>query len=59
MKNIYNYTLTDLEEYFKQIGDKAFRAKQVFDWLYKKRINNFSEMKKIKTDILKKKEKNF
>ena len=31
MRNIYNYTLTDLEEYFVNIGDKKFKGGQVFD----------------------------
>ena len=26
---------------------KKFRAKQIFDWLYKKRVTDFSEMKNI------------
>ena len=34
MKNIYGVTLNKLSEYFIKEGQKPFKAKQVFDWLY-------------------------
>ena len=40
MKNIYNYTIKELEDYFVSKGEKKFKAIQVFEWLYKKRVNN-------------------
>lgn len=59
MNNIYNYTIEMLEEYFLSIEDKKFRATQVFDWLYKKRIQNFEDMTNIKKEILSQLEKDF
>ena len=47
MRNIFDYTLEELEDYFISIGDKKFRAVQVFDFLYKKRIFNPLEMNNI------------
>ena len=44
MRNIYDYTLEELEDYYISIGDKKFRAGQVFNFLYKKRINNPFDM---------------
>ena len=44
MRNIYDYTLKELEDYFISIGDKKFRASQVFDFLYKKRVSNPNDM---------------
>ena len=38
MENIYNKTIEQLEEYFLSIGEKKFKAIQVFEWLYQKRI---------------------
>lgn len=38
MRNIFDFTLKELEDYFVSIGDKKFRATQVYDFLYKKRI---------------------
>ena len=45
--SIYSIRLDQLEEYMISIGEKKFRAKQIFDWLYKKRVTDFSEMKNI------------
>ena len=48
MRNIYDLTLQELEEYFIQIGEKPFRATQVYEGLYKKRLNSFDEMTNIR-----------
>ena len=45
--SIYSIRLDQLEEYMISIGEKKFRAKQIYDWLYKKRVTDFSEMKNI------------
>ncbi len=47
MKNIYGLTMEDLEQYFISKDGKKFKATQVFEWLYKKRIKAFSEMRNI------------
>ena len=52
MKNIYNFTIEDLEDYFLSIGEKIFKATQMFSWLYEKRINSFEEITDIKKDII-------
>lgn len=52
MKNIYGYTLDALENYFESIGEKKFKAVQVFEWLYKKRVKSFDEMSNVKKDTL-------
>ena len=52
MDNIYNLTLTDLEDYFVNIGEKKFKGQQVFDWLYRKRVKLFDEMTNLKKDII-------
>ena len=54
MKNIYNYTLEDLENYFLNINEKKFKAKQVDDWLYVKRVSTFDEMTNIKKELISK-----
>ena len=51
MNNIYNYKLIDLEHYFENIGEKKFKARQVFDWLYIKNINDFKSMSNIKKEL--------
>jgi 23S rRNA (adenine2503-C2)-methyltransferase len=44
MENIYNYSLEKLGNYFVEKGEKAFRATQIFEWLYRKRVTTFEEM---------------
>ena len=52
MTSIYNLTKEDLENYFLSINSKKFHADQLFDWLYVKRIKNFSEVTNIRRNIL-------
>ena len=52
MNNIFGITLSDLEEYFLNIGEKKYRAVQVYDWLYKKHVYNFNEFSNIKQSII-------
>ncbi len=59
MKNIYGLTLSDMEEYFVSIGSKKFHAKQLFDWLYIKRISEFSEASNLSKDLLNKVSEDF
>lgn len=54
MKNIYDYSLSDLETYFLSINEKKFKATQIFDWLYKKRVNSFKDMTNLKTSLIQK-----
>ena len=41
MKNIYNLTMVEMENYFLEIGSKKFHGKQLFSWLYEKRIDDY------------------
>lgn len=41
---LYSFTLSMLKEWMEKNGEKAFRAGQVFDWLYVKRVDSFDEM---------------
>ena len=51
MRNIYDFSLAELEEYFVSIGEKKFRATQVYDFLYKKRVDDVLQMSNIIKDI--------
>ena len=57
--SIYSLSLVDLENYFENINEKKYKAKQLFDWLYKKRVNSFDEMTNIKKNILNQLKKDF
>ncbi len=45
--NLYNFSREQLTAWLNENGHSAFRAKQIFTWLYHHRINAFSEMKNI------------
>lgn len=59
MQTIYDLNFKMLEEILAKYGQKSYRAKQIFTWLYKKRCESFDEMtdlpasliEKIKTDF--------
>ena len=52
MKNIYGFTLEELENYFVEIGSKKFHGKQLFSWLYEKRIESLDLVTDIKKEVL-------
>lgn len=46
-KDIRKLTLEEIQDFFVSIGDKAFRAKQVYEWLWKKSAKDFDQMTNI------------
>lgn len=42
--NLKGKTLKELEDFFESIGEESYRAKQIFNWLYQKRVDSFSKM---------------
>ncbi len=50
-RNLFNLTRPELEEYFLSIGEKKFKALQVYEWLYQKRVWNIAEFSNIKKEI--------
>lgn len=51
MKNIYGVKREDLEKYFIDNNEKKFKALQVYEWLYDKRVSSFFEMSNIKKEL--------
>ncbi|MBC61518.1 MAG: 23S rRNA (adenine(2503)-C(2))-methyltransferase RlmN [Zetaproteobacteria bacterium] len=47
IRSIFSYSKTELEDYLLSKGHKKFRAQQLFDWLYKKRVADISLMKNL------------
>ena len=54
MSSIYSITKKDLENYFINLGEKKFKATQVYEWIYRKRVTKFNEMTNIKKELLNK-----
>ncbi|NAW50690.1 23S rRNA (adenine(2503)-C(2))-methyltransferase RlmN [Elizabethkingia argentiflava] len=44
MKDIRTLSLEQLQEYFISLGEKSFRAKQVYDWLWSKNLHSIDQM---------------
>ena len=41
---IYDLSLEQLEERIKSLGEPAFRARQIFDWIYDKKVTSYENM---------------
>lgn len=52
MDLIYNYTLSELENYLIDNGEKPYKAKQIYKWLYDKRIHDFNLMTDLSKDLI-------
>ncbi|OXT18709.1 23S rRNA (adenine(2503)-C(2))-methyltransferase RlmN [Bacillus sp. OG2] len=42
--SIYSLQLDELKDWLKENNEKAFRAAQIFEWLYQKRVASFEDM---------------
>jgi len=51
-KNILDFTLRELEEQILGLGEKKFRASQIFRQLHNKNIRNFDELKNIPKEFI-------
>ncbi len=59
MKSIYGIKKQDLEEYFININEKKFRATQVFEWLYRKKVKSFHQMTNMSLEVRERLNKDF
>lgn len=57
--SIYGLSPKELEEILKPEGFPAFRTKQVMEWLYKKRVSGFDEMRNLPKALIQWLEQNF
>ena len=57
--NSNTLTKEDLESYLININDKKFRATQIYDWLYVKRVKSFDEMTNLSKTLISKLKKDF
>ena len=59
MKNIKDYNLDELKEEFIKLGEKAYRAEQVFKWLYVDKVSSFDDMTNISKELREKLKQEF
>ncbi len=50
-KDILSYSLEELEAALAEIGEKKFRAKQIYEWLHIQRVSEFDKMSNISLSL--------
>lgn len=50
-KDILSYSLEELEAALAEIGEKKFRAKQIYEWLHVQRVSEFDKMSNISLSL--------
>lgn len=50
-RNLKGQTLQELQAFVESLGEKKYRARQIFIWLYAKRAQSFEEMTDISKDF--------
>ena len=49
--NLLGMSLDAMEKFFVSLGEKPYRARQVFQWIHQKGISNFGEMSNLSKDL--------
>src|SRR5580658_1036038 len=50
-KNIRHLSNAELEAYFETLGEKKFRAKQVYEWIWQKHAHSFDDMTNLSKEL--------
>ena len=59
MKNIKDYNISELKKELENLGEKPYRAEQIFKWLYKENVTSFDEMTDLSLDLREKLKKEY
>ncbi len=59
MKNIKDYNIEELKKELKEMGEKPFRAEQIFKWLYDEKVETFDEMTNLSLELREKLKQNY
>ena len=59
MKNIKNYDLEELKEELVALGEKKYRAEQIFKWIYVDKVKEFDEMTNLPLELREKLKKEY
>ena len=59
MKNIKDYNLDDLKQEMANLGEKPFRAEQIFKWLFQDKVESFDEMLNLSLELREKLKQNY
>ena len=58
-KNIKSFTYDELVDELVNLGEKRFRAEQVFRWIYQENVSSFDDMTNLSKDLRQKLEENY
>ena len=59
MKNIKDYNLDELKQELISLGEKPYRAEQIFNWLYIEKVKSFDEMTNLSLELREKLKQNY
>jgi len=59
MQNIKDYNLDELKQELISLGEKPYRAEQIFNWLYIEKVKTFDEMTNISLELREKLKQNY
>lgn len=57
--NIKNYNLEELQKIVQDLGEKKYRAEQIFNWLYKENVTSFDDMVNLPLPLREKLKENY
>lgn len=58
-KNIRDFELEELQSSLEEMGEKGFRAKQIYEWLWEKDASSFDDMTNLSKELRTKLEEHF
>ena len=59
MKNIKEYNLDELKEQIENLGEKKYRAEQIFKWIYIDKVKEFDDMTNLSIELREKLKKEY
>ncbi len=59
LKNIKDFNFEELKEELKIIGEKPFRAEQIFKWIHQDKVKSFDDMTNLSLDLREKLKNNY
>lgn len=57
--NIKNYNLEELQKIVENLGEKKYRAEQIFNWIYKENVTSFDDMANLPLSLREKLKENY